>query len=401
MAEKNVFVWEGKDVSGKKISGQIEAISSDIVKILLRKQGILPTKVVKRKNKNVGGKPITPGDIALFARQLSTMMKAGVPLVQSFSIVAEGADKPALKSLITSIKMDVESGLSFGEAISKYPDQFDDLFCNLVIAGEQAGALESLLDKVATYKEKSEALKNKIQKALKYPISILAIAAIVTGVLLIFVVPVFQELFEGFGAELPQFTQFVIGISDFVQSKWYLIIAVFVAIIFSFKTALKKSKAFNHAFQRFTLKAPIAGEIIQKASIARFSRTLSTMSAAGVPLVEALDSSASVAGNIVYYQAIKKMELDASTGVQLNASMKQAGIWPNMVIQMIAIGEESGALDDMLTKVADYYETQVDDAVDGLTAMMEPMIMAFLGVVVGGLVLAMYLPIFAMGDVVG
>ena len=401
MAEKNVFVWEGKDISGKKISGQIEAISSDIVKILLRKQGILPTKVVKRKNKNVGGKPITPGDIALFARQLSTMMKAGVPLVQSFSIVAEGADKPALKSLITNIKMDVESGLSFGEAISKHPDQFDDLFCNLVIAGEQAGALESLLDKVATYKEKSEALKNKIQKALKYPISILAIAAIVTGVLLIFVVPVFQELFEGFGAELPQFTQFVIGISEFVQAKWYLIIAVFAAIIYGFKTALKKSKAFNHAFQRFTLKAPIAGEIIQKAAIARFSRTLSTMSAAGVPLVEALDSAAAVAGNIVYYKAIKKMELDASTGVQLNASMKQAGIWPNMVIQMIAIGEESGALDDMLTKVADYYEEQVDDAVDGLTAMMEPMIMAFLGVVVGGLVLAMYLPIFAMGDVVG
>jgi len=401
MAEKNVFVWEGKDISGKKISGQIEAISSDIVKILLRKQGILPTKVVKRKNKNVGGKPITPGDIALFARQLSTMMKAGVPLVQSFSIVAEGADKPALKSLIKEIQMDVESGLSFGESLLKYPEQFDHLFCNLVIAGEQAGALESLLDKVATYKEKSEALKNKIQKALKYPISILAIAAIVTGILLIFVVPVFQELFEGFGAELPQFTQFVIGISDFVQAKWYLIIAVFAAIIYGFKTALKKSKAFNHAFQRFTLKAPIAGEIIQKAAIARFSRTLSTMSAAGVPLVEALDSSASVAGNIVYYQAIKKMELDASTGVQLNASMKQAGIWPNMVIQMIAIGEESGALDDMLTKVADYYEEQVDDAVDGLTAMMEPMIMAFLGVVVGGLVLAMYLPIFAMGDVVG
>jgi len=401
MAEKNVFVWEGKDVSGKKVSGQMEVVSSDVVKILLRKQGILPTKVVKRKNKNVGGKPITPGDIALFARQLSTMIKAGVPLVQSFSIVAEGADKPAAKSLITNIKMDVESGLSFGEAISKHPDQFDDLFCNLVIAGEQAGALESLLDKVATYKEKSEALKNKIQKALKYPISILAIAAIVTGILLVFVVPVFQELFEGFGAELPQFTQFVIGISDFVQAKWYLIIAVFAAIIYGFKTALKKSKAFNHAFQRFTLKAPIAGEIIQKAAIARFSRTLSTMSAAGVPLVEALDSAASVAGNIVYYKAIKKMELDASTGVQLNASMKQAGIWPNMVIQMIAIGEESGALDDMLTKVADYYEEQVDDAVDGLTAMMEPMIMAFLGVVVGGLVLAMYLPIFAMGDVVG
>ncbi len=400
MANDSLFTWEGRNQAGKKVEGQMQGISADVVKTLLRKQGIKPTKVSKRKDKRVTGK-IRPADIALFARQLSTMMKAGVPLVQSFAIVAEGAENNALKALITNISVNVESGLSFGETLTKYPEHFDDLFCNLIIAGEQAGALESLLEKVATYKEKSEALKAKIKSAIKYPISILFIAAVVSGILLIFVVPQFQTLFEGFGAELPALTQMVIAMSDYLQANWYIIAGVIFGSYQGLKYLLKTNKKLNELFQRLALRLPIAGLIIEKSSIARFSRTLSTMSAAGVPLVEALDSAASVAGNIVYYNAIKKMEVDAATGIQLNESMRQAGIWPNMVVQMVTIGEEAGALDDMLSKVADYYEEQVDDAVDGLTAMMEPMIMAFLGVVVGGLVLAMYMPIFAMGDAIG
>ena len=396
---KQFFSWEGKDRAGKKVSGHMEAVSADVVKAQLRKQGISPGKVAKRK-KEAGAKKVTPGDIAVFARQLSTMMKAGVPLVQSFTIVAEGTENPTMKSLIIDIKNDVESGISFGEALLKHPAYFDDLFCNLVIAGEQSGALETLLDKVATYKEKSEALKAKIKKAMNYPIAVLIIAFIVSAILLVFVVPEFKKMFDGFGAELPAFTLMVMSLSEFIQAKWYILLGGIVGAVFAFKAAMKVP-AFNESVQRLTLRAPIFGEIVQKAAIARFARTLATMSAAGVPLVEALDSAASTAGNIVYFNAIKDIEKEAATGLQVNVTMKQQGIWPTMVVQMIAIGEEAGALDSMLEKVATYYEEQVDNAVDGLTALMEPMIMAFLGVIVGGLVASMYLPIFKMGSAVG
>ena len=401
-AKKVQFVWEGVNKQGHKIKGEESALSADLVKALLRKQGVIPKKVKKKPQPLFGGgaKKITPGDIAVFSRQLATMMKAGVPLVQAFGIVGEGHDNPSMRDLILEIKADVEAGGTFHHALKKHPLYFDDLFCNLVDAGEQAGALETLLEKIATYKEKSESLKAKIKKALVYPVSVLVVAFAVTAILLMFVVPVFAEMFQGFGADLPVFTQMVVNLSDSFIANWYIIFGVLIGTIFGIKTLKQKSEAFNLWFDGFVLKAPVVSELTNKSAIARFSRTLATMFAAGVPLVEAMDSVAGAAGNRIFTKAILRIRDDIAAGQQLQVSLAQSGLFPNMVIQMVAIGEESGALDDMLSKVADYYEEQVDNAVDSLTALMEPMIMVFLAIVIGGLVVAMYLPIFKMGDAI-
>lgn len=401
-AKKIQFVWEGVNRQGHKIKGEETALSADLVKASLRKQGVTPKKVKKKPQPLFGGgaKKITPADIAVFSRQLATMMKAGVPLVQAFGIVGEGHDNPSMRDLILEIKADVEAGGTFHHALKKHPLYFDDLFCNLVDAGEQSGALETLLEKIAIYKEKSESLKAKIKKALVYPISVMVVAFAVTAILLMFVVPVFAEMFQGFGADLPVFTQFVVGLSDSFIEYWYIIFGGIIGTVFVIKSLKQKSEAFNLWFDGFVLKAPVISDLTNKSAIARFARTLSTMFAAGVPLVEAMDSVAGAAGNRIYSSAILRIRDDISAGQQLQVSLAQSGLFPNMVIQMVAIGEESGALDDMLGKVADYYEEQVDNAVDSLTALMEPMIMVFLAIVIGGLVIAMYLPIFKMGDAI-
>ena len=400
-AKKIQFVWEGVNKQGNKVKGEETALNTDMVRANLRKQGITPKKVKKKPQPLFGGaKKITPGDIAVFSRQLATMLKAGVPLVQSFGIVGEGHENASMRELILSIKSDVEAGGTFHQALQKHPLYFDDLFCNLVDAGEQAGALETLLEKIATYKEKTESLKAKVKKALVYPISVLVVALIVTVILLMFVVPVFADMFKGFGADLPVFTQFVVGLSDGFLANWYIIFSVMAGVIFTFQTLKQKSEAFNLWLDKFVLKAPVISELSNKSAIARFARTLATMFAAGVPLVEAMESVAGAAGNRVYTKAILRIRDDIAAGQQLQISLQQSGLFPNMVVQMVAIGEESGALDDMLSKVADYYEEQVDNAVDSLTAMMEPMIMVFLAIVIGGLVIAMYLPIFMMGDAI-
>lgn len=403
-AANNVFAWEGTDRAGRKTKGEITSKNAIVAKNDLRKQGITPTKVSKKGGGisallNFGAK-ISPGDIALFTRQLATMMKAGVPLVQSFDIVADGADNPAMKELIYKIRDDVSGGNSFASAIRGQPDHFDDLFCNLVDAGEQSGSLETMLQRLAEYKEKTEALKGKIKAAMNYPIAVLVVASVVSGLLLVKVVPQFEEIFAGFGAELPEFTQMVVNMSNFMQDWWFFICAGIAAVIYSYKAAHKRSKPLRDGQERFMLKLPVIGDILDKSCIARFARTLSTTFAAGVPLVDALESVSGAAGNIVYYNAIKKVKDDVSSGIQLNYSMKQAEVFPNMLIQMVSIGEESGALDSMLDKAATYYEEMVDNSVDGLTSLMEPIIMSFLGVVVGGLIIAMYLPIFSMGDAI-
>ena len=396
------FLWEGMDRKGSKVKGESQAASEILLKADLRRQGINPTKV-KKKPKALfggGGKKIVTKDIAVFARQLATMMAAGVPLVQSFEIIGRGHEKPAMQDLIMGIKSDVESGTSLAEALEKQPKYFDDLFCNLVAAGEQSGALEALLDKIATYKEKTEELKAKVKKALFYPIAVLVVAFIVVVILLIFVVPQFQSIFEGFGADLPAFTQMVVHMSEFVQEYWW---AVFLAIgiaIFAFKYTKQTSPTFRRGLDIVSLKIPVIGGILEKSAVARFARTMSTMFAAGVPLVEAMESVAGATGNALYYEATMKMKDDVATGTQLQQSMKQTGIFPNMMVQMVSIGEESGSLDEMLAKVADFYEQEVDALVDGLSSLLEPLIMAILGVLVGGLVVAMYLPIFKMGSVV-
>lgn len=403
-AESQVFAWEGTDKSGRKTKGEITSTNANIAKAQLRRQGVNPTKVKKKKSAGLnllGGGKITPSDIALFTRQLATMMKAGVPLVQSFEIVADGLDNPKLKALVLNIRDDVSSGNSFASAIRSHPDEFDELFCNLVDAGEQAGALETMLDRLATYQEKSEQLKAKIKKAMNYPIAVLVVAAVVSTLLLVKVVPQFEEIFAGFGAELPEFTQMVVNMSRFMQEWWWVFIIGISGFIFSLKEGLKRSKAMRDGKDKLMLKLPVMGDLLDKSAVARFARTLSTTFAAGVPLVEALESVAGAAGNVVYFDAITKITDDVSSGSALNTSMKQSGVFPNMVIQMVAIGEEAGALDDMLDKAATYYEEQVENAVDGLTALMEPIIMSFLGVVIGGLIIAMYLPIFAMGEAVG
>ena len=397
----SVYTWEGVDRKGTKVSGELSGHSLPLIKAQLRKQGVNPTKVRKKSVSMFSkGKKIKPLDIAFFSRQMATMMKAGVPLLQSFDIISEGAENPNMRALVDSLKQEVSAGNSFATALRQKPEYFDDLYCNLVDAGEQAGALESLLDRVATYKEKTEALKAKIKKAMTYPIAVLVVAIIVSGILLIKVVPQFQSVFSGFGAELPAFTLMVIGLSEIVQQWWLAIIGLFVAGFFLFKRAYKQSQKFRDSIDRFLLKIPIIGPLIFKSSVARYARTLATTFAAGVPLVEALDSVAGATGNVVFKNAVNKIKQDVSTGMQLNFSMRSANVFPSLAIQMTAIGEESGALDNMLDKVASYYEAEVDNMVDSLTSLMEPMIMAVLGIVVGGLVIAMYLPIFQLGNAV-
>jgi type IV pilus assembly protein PilC len=403
MAESAVFLWEGTDKLGKKSKGEISSSTPAIAKAQLRRQGIKPTKVKKKsKGFSMGSGPaIKPADIALFTRQMSTMMRAGVPLVQSFDIVADGLDKPKMADLIRAVRNDVSGGSAFAASLRKHPLYFDDLFCNLVDAGEQSGSLETMLDRIASYKEKTESMKAKVKKAMTYPAAVLVVAFIVSGILLIKVVPQFEDVFAGFGAELPAFTQFVIRISEFTQEWWYVMIGGVVGAIYMFMFTHKRSKKLRDSLDRLLLKAPVAGSIIEKSSVARFARTLSTTFAAGVPLVEALNSVAGATGNSVYTNAVYQVRDDVSTGQTLNFSMRSTGVFPNMVIQMVAIGEEAGALDDMLDKAATYYEEQVDNAVDSLTSLMEPLIMSVLGVLVGGLIIAMYLPIFQLGAVVG
>ena len=401
-ADSITFLWEGMDRKGSRVKGESQASSEILLKADLRRQGINPLKVKKKAKPLFGGKgkKIVSKDIAVFARQLATMMTAGVPLVQSFEIIGRSHEKPLMQDLVLGIKADVESGTNLADSLEKQPKYFDDLFVNLVGAGEQSGTLETLLDKIATYKEKTEELKGKVKKALFYPAAVIVVAFIVSAILLIFVVPQFQDLFEGFGADLPVFTQMVINMSDFLQKYWWAVALGIGLAVFGFITAKKRSPALRRGLDILSLKVPIVGTILDKSAVARFARTLSTMFAAGVPLVEAMDSVAGATGNALYYEATMKMKDDVSTGTQLQQSMKQTGIFPNMVVQMVAIGEESGSLDEMLSKVADFYEEEVDNLVDGLSSLLEPLIMAVLGVMVGGLVIAMYLPIFKLGAVV-
>ncbi|MCP4472941.1 MAG: type II secretion system F family protein [Gammaproteobacteria bacterium] len=400
-AEKVEFTYEGTNRGGDKVKGDIFALSDTLAKSALRKQGINPIKVKKKPQPLFGGaKKPEPADIAIFARQIATMMQAGVPLVQSFEIIGQGNDKASMQKLILGIKSEVEGGVSLAEALAKYPLYFDQLFVNLVNAGEQSGALETMLDKLATYKEKTEALKAKVKKALFYPIAVLIVAFIVTCILLVFVVPQFEELFESFGADLPALTVFVIRLSEFMQAWWWVIALSIGGGVYLFLRIKKTSPKLQEAFDRVALKAPVVGEITTKSALARFARTLETMSAAGVPLVEAMESVAGACGNIVYYKASMKIKDEVSQGTQLQTSMRNTGLFPNMAIQMVSIGEEAGSLDSMLSKVADFYETEVDNAVDALTSLLEPIIMAVLGVLVGGLIIAMYLPIFKLGSVV-
>ena len=400
--KRNVFAWEGTDKKGKKVKGETNAANPSVVKADLRRQGIKPLKVSKKSAllSSAKKKKIIAKDIAVFMRQLATMMSAGVPLVQSFEIIGRGHENPSMQELVLTIKADVESGSTLASALAKHPLYFDELVCNLVVAGEQAGILEGLLDKIATYKEKTEALKAKIKKALTYPTAVIVVAFVVTAILLIFVVPTFQELFEGFGADLPAFTQMVVSLSEWMQANWWLALLGVVGSVYGFSQAKKRSPRFAHALDRIMLKVPIVGEILTKAIIARYARTLSTMFAAGVPLVEAMESVAGAAGNALYSEGILQMRDNVATGQQLQLSMTQTGLFPNMVVQMVAIGEESGSLDAMLAKVADFYEQEVDDMVDNLSSLLEPLIMAILGILVGGLVVAMYLPIFKMGSVI-
>lgn len=397
----STFVWEGKDRKGSIVKGELSGQNPALVKAQLRKQGINPTKV-RKKGMSLGGtgKKIKPLDIALFARQMATMMKAGVPLLQSFDIIADGVEKPSMRKLVDELKQHVAAGNSFAAALRTKPQYFDDLFCNLVDAGEQSGALENLLDRVATYKEKTEALKAKIKKAMNYPIAVIAVAVIVSCILLIKVVPQFKEVFSSFGAELPAFTLFVIGISEGLQEWWFIFLIALIGAGYALMQAKQRSEKFRDALDRTILKAPIVGNIVYKAAVARYARTLSTTFAAGVPLVEALDSVAGATGNVVFRNAVAKVKQDVTSGMQLNFSMRSTNAFPAMAVQMTAIGEESGALDTMLDKVASYYEAEVDNAVDGLTSLMEPLIMSVLGVLVGGLIIAMYLPIFQLGSVV-
>ena len=393
------YQWEGRDKRGARIKGKSLAPDESTLRAELRRQGIAPSKIRKQRQGRKGGK-VNAGDIAIFARQLATMLAAGIPLVQAFEIVGNGNDKPAMQKLILDIKADVEGGTSLHEALAKHPLYFDDLFVNLVEAGEQAGALESLLDKVATYKEKTEALKKKVKKALFYPAAVLAVAVIVTVVLLVFVIPEFESLYKGFGADLPAFTQFVISVSRFVQHDGVFLLMVFIGVFWAFFYFKKRSRAMREFLDRASLKIPVIGPILNKAAIARYARTLSTMFSAGVPLVEALDSVAGATGNIVYENAVLRMRDEVATGQRLQRSMENTGLFPNMVNQMIAVGEESGSLDEMSAKVATFYEAEVDNAVDAMSSLLEPLIMVILGVLVGGLVIAMYLPIFKLGSVV-
>lgn len=402
-AKQELYIWEGKDAKGQKAEGEANGKSIALVKADLRRKGINPTKVRKKPKPLFGGggkTKITPADISIFARQLATMMDSGVPIVQSFEIIGKGHENAGMSELLNAIKNEIEGGTTLSDALAKHPLQFDELFCNLVQAGEHAGILDSILDKIATYKEKTELIKSKIKKAMTYPIAIMVVAGVITMILLIFVIPQFEELFAGFGADLPALTKAVVAMSKWMQDWWWAVFGAIYGTIKVASEAKKRSKAFNIFLDRYLLKAPVIGMILHKAAIARFARTLSTMFAAGVPLVEAMDSVSGAVGNVVYREAVVKMRDEVSTGTQVNVAMKQANLFPHMVVQMVAIGEESGSVDTMLAKVADFYEAEVDDAVDNMTALLEPIIMAFLGVVIGGLVIAMYLPIFQMGKVV-
>jgi type IV pilus assembly protein PilC len=394
------YMWEGKDKKGKVIKGEMRAAGESFVNATLRRQGITVTKVKKQSAFASKGK-ITDKDITLFTRQLATMMKAGVPLLQAFDIVGKGHSNPAVAKLLGDIKADVETGSSLSTSFRKYPLYFDNLFCNLVGAGEQAGILDTLLDRLATYKEKIMAIKGKVKSALVYPTSIIVVAFVIVVIIMIFVIPAFKTLFQGFGADLPGPTLVVMAISDFFVSYWWAIFTSIGGGLWFFFYTWKRSEKMQNTMDRLMLKLPILGDIIRKATIARFSRTLSTMFSAGVPLVEALDSVAGAAGNRVYYDATKRIQSEISTGTSLTVAMQNANVFPNMVLQMTAIGEESGALDSMLSKVADFFEGEVDDAVDAMSSLMEPVIMVVLGTIIGGLVVAMYMPIFKMGEVVG
>lgn len=402
-AKSVMFVWEGTDKTGKRVKGEMTGQSDTLVKAVLRRQGINPQKVKKKPKPlfgSSGKKKITPKDITIFSRQLATMMSSGVPLVQAFEIVGRGHENAGMQDLILGVKADVEAGGSLTEALRKRPLQFNDLYCNLVEAGEHAGILEAILHKLATYMEKTEALKSKIKAALFYPAAVIVVAFIIVTILMLFVIPQFQELFSSFGADLPALTQMIINTSKWFQAYWYLLFGAIVAAVYGFLEARKRSRAFGQFLDKMSLKIPVIGMILEKSAIARFARTLETMFAAGTPLVEAMTSVAGATGNVVYYNACMKIRDEISTGTQLQAAMRDTGLFPNMVVQMVAIGEESGAIDTMLGKVADWYEQEVDDAVEALTSLLEPMIMAFLGVVIGGLVIGMYLPIFKMGAVV-
>lgn len=405
MADKalrtSVFSWEGIDRKGGKVKGELSGTNTALVKAQLRKQGINPTKVRKKGISLFSkGKKIKPMDIALFTRQMATMMGSGVPLLQSFDIIGEGFENPNMRKLVDEVKQEVASGNSLANSLRKKPQYFDDLYCNLVDAGEQSGALESLLDRVATYKEKTESLKAKIKKAMTYPIAVVVVAIVVSAILLIKVVPQFQSVFANFGAELPAFTRLVISISEALQEWWFIVLILLFAAAFAFREVHRRSEKFRDGMDRAILKTPVVGDILYKSAVARYARTLSTTFAAGVPLVEALDSVSGATGNVVFRTAVNKIKQDVSSGTQLNFSMRTTGVFPSMAVQMAAIGEESGSLDAMLDKVASYYEEEVDNAVDNLTTLMEPMIMAVLGVLVGGLIIAMYLPIFQLGNVV-
>jgi type IV pilus assembly protein PilC len=398
-----MFVWEGKDKQGKLVKGELSGKSDALVKAQLRRQGINPLKV-KKKPKSLlgggGGKKITPKDITIFSRQLATMMSSGVPLVQSFEIIGRGHENANMQDLILGVKADVEAGNSLTESLRKRPLQFNELYCNLVEAGEHAGILEAILHKLATYMEKTEALKSKIKAALFYPAAVIVVAGIVVTILMIFVIPQFSELFGSFGADLPALTQVLIDMSGFFVQWWWAMFAAIAGTAFGLMELKKRSVPFAHLLDRLSLKIPIIGNVLEKSAIARFARTLETMFAAGTPLVESMKSVAGACGNIIFYDACIKIKDEISTGTQLQASMRETGLFPNMVIQMVAIGEESGSIDTMLGKVADWYEQEVDDAVEALTSLLEPAIMAFLGVVIGGIVIGMYLPIFKMGAVV-
>lgn len=397
----NIFLYKGVDKKGKRVEGEVTGTSPAIVKAQLLKQGIRAQNVRRKPKPLFGGKKkIKPMDIAIFTRQMATMMKAGVPLVQSFDIVADGVDNPTLAELIRSIREDVAAGGGFAPSLRKHPKYFDDLFCNLVESGEQSGSLETMLDRIATYKEKTERLKAKIKKAMTYPIAVVVVAIVVTGILLVKVVPQFAETFSSFGADLPAFTLFVLGLSDLAQAYWLQALVIIVASLFIFKSLKQRNKSFAVFLDRLILRIPVIGLIVYQSIIARFARTLSTTFAAGVPLIDALESVAGATGNAIYESAVLRVRDDVSTGIQLNTALRQTKMFPSMLLQMTTIGEESGSLDEMLDKVANYYEEAVDNLVDSLTSLLEPMIMAVLGILVGGLMIAMYLPIFQLGNVV-
>lgn len=395
--KESVFLWEGKNKGGKIIRGEMRALSESVVHATLRRQGVLVTKMSKQRFKS-GGR-VTDKDIALFTRQLATMMKAGVPLLQTFDIVGRGHDNPAVGKLLLDIKSDVETGSSLSQAFRKFPLYFDQLYCNLIAAGEQAGILETLLDRLATYKEKMIAIKGKIKSALFYPVAIIVVAFVITAVIMIFVIPAFKQIFTSFGADLPAPTLIVMAISDYFVNYWWAIFGSIGGGLYSFFYSLKRSEAMQIAFDRILLRVPVFGPLIRKSVIARWTRTLATMFAAGVPLVESLDSVGGAAGNYIYKVATKQIQSEVSTGVSLTVAMQNSNLFPNMVNQMVAIGEESGALDAMLGKVADFFEAEVDDAVDAISSLMEPIIMVVLGTLIGGMVIAMYLPIFKLGAV--